>query len=463
MDGKRMKLPLLMMGFAAASLVTARAQTFKVIHSFTNSPDGANPCAVLVLSGGTLYGTTKFGGSGKGTVFKVDTNGTGFARLTSLSDYTYAGLVLKDATLYGTTYGNFSYPAAPGAGTVFKIGTNGTGYTTLKDFDSGGGGVHPMGGLVLSGSTLYGTTSGNTAFKVSTNGTDFTVIRTFTNSPDGWDPEAGLVLDGSTLYGTTCQGGSSTNGTVFKMDTNGTGYAILKSFSALNNCTNSDGANPYASLVLSGSTLYGTTCNGGVSSNGVVFKVDTNGTGFAVLKHFPALNNGTNSDGANPCAGLILDGSTVYGTASAGGSSGNGTVFKINTDGTGFAVLKHFPALNNGTNSDGGCPVAGLILNGNTFYGTTDVGGSSGRGVVFSLTVPPEILVNDASFGVRTNCFGFNVTGISNLVVVMEASTNLIKTNWVSVQTNALGAGPVYFSDSKWTNYHGRFYRVRVQ
>jgi uncharacterized repeat protein (TIGR03803 family) len=458
-----MKLPLLMMGFAAASLVTVPAQTFEVIHSFTNSPDGAGPWAGLVLSGGTLYGTTSRGGSsGKGTVFKVDTNGTGFARLTSLSSYTYAGLVLKDATLYGTTYGSFSYPAEPGAGTVFKIGTNGTGYTTLKDFDTGGG-SHPFSGLVLSDSTLYGTTSGNTAFKVSTNGTDFTVIRTFTNSPDGWDPEAGLVLDGSTLYGTTCLGGSSTNGTVFKMDTNGTGYAILKSFSATNNRTNSDGANPYAGLVLSGSTLYGMTCNGGVSSNGVVFKVDTNGTGFAVLKHFSALINGTNSDGANPYAGLILDGSTLYGTASAGGRWANGTVFKINTDGTSFAVLKHFPALNNGTNSDGATPLAGLILSGNTFYGTTETGGSSGRGVVFSLTVPPEILVNDDCFGVRTNCFGFNVTGISNLVVVMEACTNLTKTNWVSLRTNTLGIGPVYFSDSKWTNYHGRFYRVRVQ
>ena len=215
--------------------------------------------------------------------------------------------------------------------------------------------------------------------------------------------------------------------------------------------------------MLNGSTLYGTTYYGGVSSNGVVFKINTNGTGFTVLKHFPVLINGTNSDGANPRAGLIFNGNTLYGTTISGGVSSNGVVFKINTDGTGFTVLKHFPALINGINSDGANPFAGLILNGNTLYGTTAGGGSSGVGVVFSLTVPPEILVNDDCFGVRTNCFGFNVAGISNLVVVMEACTNLAKTNWVPLRTNTLGAAPVYFSDPKWTNYPGRFYRVRTQ
>jgi hypothetical protein len=71
---------------------------------------------------------------------------------------------------------------------------------------------------------------------------------------------------------------------------------------------------------------------------------------------------------------------------------------------------------------------------------------------------------SDATFGVRTNKFGFNITGSSNLVLVVEGSTNLV--NWSPVSTNTLNTfvgtnGVSYFSDSQWTNYPGRFYRLR--
>jgi hypothetical protein len=73
---------------------------------------------------------------------------------------------------------------------------------------------------------------------------------------------------------------------------------------------------------------------------------------------------------------------------------------------------------------------------------------------------------NDVSFGIRTNRFGFNITGSSNLVIVVEASANLVNPAWTPVSTNTLNTfistnGTSYFSDSKWTNYPGRFYRLR--
>ena len=78
------------------------------------------------------------------------------------------------------------------------------------------------------------------------------------------------------------------------------------------------------------------------------------------------------SDGDYPYAGLILSGNTLYGTTAYGGSSGNGTVFAVNTDGTGFTNLHSFTARSVliYTNSDGADPHAGLILSGNTLYGT---------------------------------------------------------------------------------------------
>jgi len=121
-------------------------------------------------------------------------------------------------------------------------------------------------------------------------------------------------------------------------------YRVLKSF------TGSDGRWPKAGLVLAGSTLYGTTAEGGSSDYGVVFKVNTDGSGYAVLKSF------TGSDGSDPEAGLVLAGSTLYGTTSWGGPWLRGVIFKVNTDGSGYAVLKTFGIY------DGGNPAAGVVL-----------------------------------------------------------------------------------------------------
>ena len=78
----------------------------------------------------------------------------------------------------------------------------------------------------------------------------------------------------------------------------------------------------------------------------------------------------------------------------------------------------------------------------------------------------PLAQTSDTMFGVRTNRFGFNITGNSNLVIVVEACTNLAKSVWSPVSTNTLNTfvgtnGTSYFSDPQWTNYPGRFYRLR--
>src|SRR5438874_1969054 len=106
--------------------------------------------------------------------------------------------------------------------------------------------------------------------------------------------------------------------------------------------TNSDGSTPANGLILSGKTLYGTAAGGGSGGRGTVFAVKTDGTGFTNLHSFTEISPPCpcpNSDGASPYAGLILSGDTLYGTAHRGGSSGYGTVFAVNTDGTSFATL----------------------------------------------------------------------------------------------------------------------------
>ena len=157
----------------------------------------------------------------------------------------------------------------------------------------------------------------------------------------------GLVLAGNALYGITGYGGTSGKGAVFKFNLNGGGITNLHSFPALSGPalgTNSDGASPHGDLILGGDTLYGTTYEGGASGYGAVFAVKTNGTGFTNLHSFSARSGPslTNLDGANPESGLVLVGNTLFGTTFYGGTASRGTIFSIKTNGTSFANLHNF-------------------------------------------------------------------------------------------------------------------------
>jgi uncharacterized repeat protein (TIGR03803 family) len=227
-------------------------------------------------------------------------------------------------------------------------------------------------------------------------------IYSFPQSPI--TPYAPLVQapDGN-LYGTTWSGGNNYEGSVFKITTNGV-MTTLYSFSPVVETageveSNSDGAQPESALVLGpNGNFYGTAWKGGSNGNGAVFEITTNGA-FTNLYSFSALTtdsyNGsrTNSDGVNPEAGLTLgpDGN-FYGTASAGGSNGNGTVFEITPGGV-FTTIHSFSAGTydgvNGTdtNSDGGEPSGALVQGSDgNFYGTTYSGGKTGSGTIFKVT-----------------------------------------------------------------------------
>ena len=193
---------------------------------------------------------------------------------------------------------------------------------------------------------------------------------------DGAFPVAGLALSGKTLYGTAQAGGTSAHGTVFSIKTDGTGFV------GLHNLNGNDGMNPYAPLTASSNALYGTANCGGVDGGGTLFTLKANGTGFTSLYNFtePSGSPATNVDGADPYANLILFGNRLYGTTEEGGSAGGGTVFAVNTDGTQFTNLHSFTAPSSdsvdGTNSDGTAPKSGLVLAGNTLYGTAVWGGA---------------------------------------------------------------------------------------
>ncbi len=364
------------LGLFAATTV---AQTYDIVKAF--SSEGLSPWAGLIQgTDGNLYGTTSSGGGG-GTIFKIDTSGSMLTTLHSFvnSDgaYPYGGVIQgADGNLYGTT----AQGGASDSGTIFKIDTNGTTFTTLHNF-AGSDGAKPYGGLIQgTDGSLYGTTiegganNYGTIFKIDTNGSTLTTLHSFAGS-DGWGPYAGLIqgTDGN-LYGMTIQGGLQTLGTIFKIDTSATTFTTLHDFAY------NDGAYPWAGLMQgTDGNLYGTTTVGGTSGLGTIFKIDTNGAMLTTLHSF------VGSDGAGPYGGLIqaTDGN-LYGTTTGYGTSSYGTVFKIDTGGTTLTTLHSF------VNSDGAFPLAGLVqATDGDLYGTTRYGGNSscygGCGTVFKI------------------------------------------------------------------------------
>jgi len=299
------------------------------------------------------------------------------------------GLLLSGHRLYGTT----GFGGVSGDGEIFAINTDGTGYTNLYSFSAlsvlysgtNSDGAFPESALIGSGNTLYGTAfrggaNGSGAlFAIQTDGTGFTNLYSFSapsNSPpygnnDGDRPAGPLLLLGNTLYGTANDGGTSDEGTLFSIKTDGSGFAVLHNFQG----SSGDGAYPYGALLLAGHTLYGTTASGGVNGSGTVFAMNTDGSGYGLLYSFTS-----GVDGAEPTGSLVLSGSTLYGASDNGGTNDYGTVFALNTNGSGFQVLYTFT-----DGADGAFPEGGLLLLNNRLYGTAEAGGAFDDGTLFSV------------------------------------------------------------------------------
>jgi uncharacterized repeat protein (TIGR03803 family) len=176
-------------------------------------------------------------------------------------------------------------------------------------------------------------------FGTGASGYDSSLMFGLTNS-DGTHPQAGLVLSSNRLYGVMSAGGLYGSGTIFTVNTDGSGFTNLHYFGpvAMMWYTNADGAMPASRLLLAGQTLYGAAASGGTNAMaGALFRINTDGSGFTNLQCF----GGPANPGTHP-NGLVLSGSTLYGSAEYGGSNYTGTIFKLNTDGSGFASIHHF-------------------------------------------------------------------------------------------------------------------------
>lgn len=252
------------------------------------------------------------------------------------------------------------------------------GYQILHSF-SGSDGRTPVGDLAVVDSTLYGSTymggsaGGGSVYRIGTDGSDFTVLQHLPSAVPASHPGAGVTLAGTSLYGTCASSSTSWSGAIFKVNLDGTGYDNIHTFH------NGDdgGYQTSQGLAYDGSKLFGATVQGGGNGDGALFSMNTDGTGFSVLHSFAE-----STDGSSLSAPMIASGTTLYSVNWSGGQGGAGTLFKMDTDGENFTLLHDFVS----GSSEGAYPCA-LMLDGSTLYGATYSGGQDNHGTIFKVNI----------------------------------------------------------------------------
>ena len=413
-----------LLGYGTIFKVNVSSGVLTTVVEFTDngaSKRGAYPWAALLNDGaGSFWGTTTEGGSLHGTLFKVNST-TGV--LTTLVEFTNTGASnkgrLPTAALVndglGSYWGTTSAGATSGAGTLFKVNAVTGVLTTVLEFTNNGAtnkGATCFAPLLNDGAGFWvGTTSSGgasgagTVFKISittavpgvlTTLADFSASVLFGN---GRNPFAGLVGDSAgQLWGANNTGGGASGaGTVFKLNPSTNALTSVVKFTG--NVDPSKGASVYNALVNDGlGFFWGTSQGGGTTGNGTLFKI--NATTGAMTSVFGFAGSGTtNARGSAPSASLRSDGAGfLWGTTQAGGTGGGfGTIFKISPSTNALSVLVDFTS--NGANNKGADPNGQLVSDGAGFlWGTTRAGGASLLGTIFKVNITSGVLTTVVEF-----------------------------------------------------------------
>lgn len=420
--------------------LAASSQTgFQVLHSFAGQTggDGSGPQCTLVSDGSRLYGTTSYGGYfDYGTLFSLFPDGSDYAVLHHFgnqSDPVFGpsgSLVSDGSVLYGTAaYGGYN-----NFGVVFSLQTDGTGYTELHNFAAyPGDGMMPNAGVTGDGTMLYGVTRMGGAnlqgavYSLEPNVSGATVIHSFpASAEDGDFPYAAPLLDNGLLYGSTVFGPEpattpfppgSNSGVIYSVQTDGSSYDILYTFGSQTD----DGASPLGTLLSDGTNLYGVTLYGGPADYGTVFSLDPDLPSVSILHSFSVMTG----DGIFPSAGLVSDGTRLYGATAGGGAATGGyyyggTIFALNKDGSDYTVLHDFSLQ---TENGYWLLFSGLLLFDNTLYGTASLGGDYDYGVIFSYTLPSPTPAPNPTPAYMVLCDGdYNGDGESDLAIFRPSS-----------------------------------------
>jgi uncharacterized repeat protein (TIGR03803 family) len=382
--------------------------SYQVLHVFRKAGDGKEPMAgVQANAAGDLFGSTEFGGAhGFGSIFRLRPPLRGKTTWTERVIFSFAdgkdggfpssglsinnqGQLLSSTLMGGTAnHGNIfrlSPPVAPSTTWIENVLLN---FTGAPDGDG------PLGDLLVQANgTVLGTTSAGGA---SNNGAVFSfvpspsgtatqdqILFSFDGNLTGGRPQVGVVTDGNgNFFGTTETNGQLNNGVVFKI-TPSTAPGTAATETTIFQFNLANGGQPVGSLVLSGGSLFGVTFTGGAFNQGIAFQLTpSSGGGMWIETILHSFSGGV--DGGEPQSGLLPDGhGGLFGTASQGGTSGNGTFFHLTPPpqpgGTWTITSLHQFAGGN----DGAVPGGDLLEINGVIFGTTQ--GSTNGGTVYTI------------------------------------------------------------------------------
>ncbi len=414
----------------------------------TDITTSGNALGLVQASNGLLYGTSRSGGANSaGTIFSLSTTGvlTALYAFPSGSGTTNSSAVAPpvlgpDGKIYGVTYGGGA--SNLGSAYAYEIGV---GYSLLTSFTSTtAAGRLPVCLAMGSDGNLYGASSfggqnfTGAIFGLSTAGT-FGFTKAVESSPGTIPTRVSQTADG-TLYWMTNDGGPSNFGQVWRKPA----AANASVLAALNGTVSNPARSAVLLPALDGNFYFMSSNASGV---GALVRVSPAGASTRLA----TFTSGTAGTGTSPQGYLVqsADG-TFYGTAFAGGTNGEGTVFKYTTAG-GLVALASMA-----TATTGRAPTD-VVLGGDGNIYAISTAGAGATGAVFSVTpsgtvAPVYIPTSASAFGSTPRSLSLgddgliyastSGTGTSGGPTVFEV-TPAGSTRLVGVFSNATTGSPV--------------------
>jgi len=456
---------------------------FAAGHHFGATPeDGRAGLGILASSDGYLYGHTIVGGLyNYGTMWRALPDGSDYTTLRSfnpISSLPASPIGRLSLAPNGVLYGASAAGGQFNRGAIYKINQDGSGLTTLLSLaDSSSRGQYPREPLLSDDGNLYvaclqgGVGSKGTVFKLSTNGASVAVLHSFQGGVTDGDTPLGPLVEGidQFLYGITSSGGTNNSGVLFRIGRDGAGFAIIRHFksatfgydnSPARLFTTADGfligwddgvglfeIKPDATSfrVISPSTVAPlnlfSVSSMFLSQEGLIYlvanasrllSVDRTTGSSASLPFFPDV-----ATRPSQISGRLLIGvdGYLYGTSKNGGIYGNGSIYRVTTNGYDFSICYSFQ----NTGPGGSSPESGLVAVSETeLLGTTPTGGTDGalvgNGSIFLLKVPPPI-----------NAPVFTSSAVTNGLLILswmmrpgkfqqlQCNTNLGGSDWIGI------------------------------